>query len=169
MVVRLDAREIEDMVDKASENNPELEKSLEMFRKMDKDVFRGFVFDADPAHIQGTNLTNINISMPQEPFFRSMPPAFLSGAMAELLKNEPGVKIISDGFDTTQNGIDIGFIETNYTLKDIQGKAFTAYQKMVILQVSDGSVILTFTTPIDLKNKTLPFFDAIVESFELLD
>ncbi len=169
-VIRLEASEIEEMLGKAVETNPQMQGMADALKKMDKNIFRAFVFDTQLEHLHKSQITNLTIAVPQETIFKSMPPAFLAGALAEALPQQtPGLKVLSDGFDTTANGIEFGYIESQYTVKDLNGNNITALQKMVIFEIPDGSAILTFTTPIDLKEKTLPIFEAILETIQWLD
>lgn len=132
-------------------------------------MFRAFILDAQREHFRGNQVTNINITIPQDSLLQAMPPAFISGAMAEELpKQISGFQVIKDGFGTNKNGVEFGFIEANYAIKDARGTNLLVYQKLVFFEIADGSAMITLTTPRELKSLTLPIFDSIIETIKPL-
>ncbi|MCS6994634.1 MAG: hypothetical protein N2117_11620 [Anaerolineales bacterium] len=169
-VVRLDARELNQIISATGETNPQLKETLQALKGIDKNLFRVFVFDTQPEHVRGTQLTNINITVPSDAFFKSMSPAFLVELLAEGMPNQmKGYKVLNTGSGKNPNGVETGFIEAQQTLKDARGANVVVYQKIVLFQLADGNGVITFTTLFDLKSATLPIFDTIVESIRTLE
>lgn len=86
-----------------------VQENLNALKSMDEKTFRAFVFDGQREHIRGDQITNVNITVPQDSLFRAMPPAFIVGVLAEgLPKQISGYKVVKDGFDTNKNGVEMG-------------------------------------------------------------
>ncbi len=165
VVFHLEMEDLKTMGEKFSETNPEMKEMLAALRNVDKKLFRAMIIDTDRDHLANKQLPNITITVPQEAMFKNMPPAFLSGALASALPDiNPGIKVLSDGFDTTPSGVEIGFIESTLTANNPNGKRMTVYQKIVIFEIKNGVAMLTFTCPTDLKDTLLPAFDQMVNS-----
>ncbi len=169
IVFHLEMEDLKTMGEKFSETNPEMKEMLAALRNVDKKLFRAMIIDTDRDHLTGGQLPNITITVPQEAMFKNMPPAFLSGALAGALPDiNPGIKVLSDGFDTTPGGVEIGFIESTLTANNPNGKRITVYQKIVIFEIKNGVAMLTFTCPTNLQATLLPAFDEMVNSIKPL-
>lgn len=162
--------DISSMLDPMVDTNPGFQSALDSVKEMDPDTFRVMILDFNKGHYTKTSVTNVTVGMQTEGIYKTMPIEFLVSSTVEAMPNMiPGITIISNTWAETELGIEMGTIETNWAVRDINDQEIKVYQKMVMFQTDAGLIIVTFSSPLDLKDAVQADFNSIIESIRLLE
>jgi hypothetical protein len=159
--VRNDQPEYLDAFSLSEAASPLVQTALTDIQELDPNVFRLFVFDLQDGHILNGFVTNIRFFIDPEQTLT----LDTEGAIREIytsLPNAPSdATIKSASTFTTLNEIPAGIVELEMPHNTDEANT-TLYQKQVYLNLREGSLFIVFTTEINLKDATLPFFDTMV-------
>jgi len=167
LAVRINEQEYLDAWSLAEAADPAVQRSLTGIQNLDPNQFRLFAYDTQDGHIQGGFVTNINIIWDQSNDI-SLDETGLDTAVDSLVQTVPGVEITSAQITVTSSGIPIGVVTSNWPSQTtVDGATISITQKQVYLSAGTGSLVITFSTTVELKETTLPAFDSMIETIRL--
>jgi hypothetical protein len=167
LAVRIDQIEYYDAFSLPQAEDPSVQTALMDINDLDPNVFRLFIFDLQDGHVQNGFVNNVNVIWRQGESISLKTDEEIKATAEELPSVVPGLVVISSSISTTAANILTGVILSEITSQQSDGTTLNVFQKQVFLNVKDGLLVLTFTTGQDIKDATLPFFDAMIESIQL--
>jgi hypothetical protein len=168
LAVTLSQKDMQGIIGSLAQNGPTVEKAVEALKNLDPKVFRLFVFDVTPDDISDNFLSNINIALEQNPIVMKLPiNTMLTLNKQALSKSGLKITVLSSSAEETAAKLTIGVILAKQILRNEVGSPVTVYQKIVFFHTNTGVVAITFSTLPNMKDKTIPMFDQIIESIKL--
>jgi len=149
--------------------DPAIQRSLTSIQNQDPNQFRLFVLDTQEGHVQGGFVTNINILWNQNETITLDDFTYLDSVAAELPNAIPGAEVLSTELTTTSNNIPMGIVTLQWTTQTEEGATVTVFQKQVYFRLNAGSLVITLTTSNELMDTVLPAFDAMIETFAIVN
>jgi hypothetical protein len=168
--VTLDLTEdkIEDAFDPLRETNPDISPGmLSMAKQLLTDNTRFMALDTSTGHYSGDHMT-VAYSIFDENT-GNIPLGFLVDATAQALPQQlPNAEILSSGVTTNSNDVEFGVIELKLIMNDAAGNALTVYEKVLIFQNNDLTIMTVLATHEDLREAVMEHFNQIQDSISLL-
>jgi hypothetical protein len=165
--IRIDQLEYYDSFSLPQAADPLVQTALMDINDLDPKVYRLFIFDLQDGHLQNGFVNNINIIWNQGLSISLKTEDDINKTAEALPSIVPGLVVKSSDVSKTNSGIPIGVILSEITGQQQDGGELSLFQKQVILNVKEGTLVITFTTEQGIKDATLPFFDTLVESIQL--
>jgi hypothetical protein len=167
LAVRINEQEYLDAWSLAEAADPAVQRSLTGIQNLDPNQFRLFAYDTQDGHIQGGFVTNINVVWDPSNQI-SLDEAGLNAAVESLVQTVPGMDVTSAQITVTSSGIPIGVVTSDWPSQTtVDGATISITQKQVYLSAGTGSLVITFSTTVELKETTLPAFDSMIETIRL--
>jgi hypothetical protein len=165
--VRIDEQEYYDAFSLPVASDAAVQRALMNINTLDPKTFRLFVYDLQDGHMINGVITNINFVWNPEGNISLDGDAAIKPAADALKKSIPNLKVDSYSVSETANQIPIGIILSTIPGKTFEGTDVVLFEKQVYLNLPAGTLVISFTTNLDFKDATLPFFDTMVESLKI--
>lgn len=164
--VRIDQIEYYDAFSLPQAADPLVQTALMDINDMDPQRNRLFIFDLQDGHLQSGFINNVEVVLGVNSISLKTDDE-LEVLAASLPFAVPGLVVQSFSVSETASNIQIGIIVSEIGSQKEDGTELALYQKQILINVKSGMVVLTFTTEQGIKDATLPFFDAMIESIQL--
>jgi hypothetical protein len=165
--VRIDQLEYYDAFSLPQAADPNLQTALMQINSLDPKIHRLFIFDLQDGHLQSGFVNNVNIVLNAGSSISLKTDDEIKATAAALPQAVPGLVVQSSAVTETASGILLGVILSDLNSEKEDGTKLALFQKQVLLNVKGGVLVITFTTEQGIKDATLPFFDAMIESIQL--
>lgn len=149
--------------------NPAIQRSLNAINSQDADIFRLFMLDINEEHIDGGFVTNINLVWDQQMEATFVTDSDIKAIAAVLPNSLKNTEIVSPEVKTTKNEIPYGIITARTPALTQEGANIVIYQKLIYFDLPLGTLNITLSTTEKWRETIEPSFDAIVESFIVLE
>jgi hypothetical protein len=169
LAVRVNAPEFEEALQLPEAANPAIQASLASIKEQDPNVFRLFMLDVAEEHIDGGFVTNINLVWDPQMEVSFADDTDLKTLAASLPASLPDSEVIGTEIKTTTNETTYGVITTRTPSTTQDGTKIVMYQTLTFFDLSVGTLNITLTTTETWQNTVEPSFDAILESFIVLE
>lgn len=169
LTMRVNAPEFDTISLRPEAANPAIQRSLNVIKNQDPNIFRLFILDGNVDHIDGGFVTNINVLWDQQLETSSLNQEEIKALADELANSLGGSEILATEIHSTKNGIPYGLITTRTTALTQDGVNVTVMQKLIFFDVPVGTLNITFSTTDKWLETLEPSFDSIVESFIILE
>ncbi len=149
------------------EQEQNISKLIESAKNADtKNMIRVFGFNLKAQ--QGVYTPNINISYDTNPLLKTAPLKDVLNATVAYYPSM-GIQVISSEVKQTSSGMEIGEIQTEWTMNVTGNQQVNLHQKQIFFKSGEGVAIITFST---VKNATVDLngdVNKIIDSIQLLD
>ena len=149
--------------------NPAMQRSLSSIENMNPDELRLFVLDIQAGHAEIDFITNINFYWDETNDMSLETDEDLKAEVAALPKVLAGLEVTASELSATAGGIPIGVITSKTPITTLDGVNIELSQKMVFVKTNIGILTITLSTIEELKQAVLPQFDAIIETFTIVN
>jgi len=147
-------------------NNPAIQRSLETIQALDPNLFRLFALDLNEEHIDGGFVTNINVLWDAQQELSLDDKSDLEEIAAALPGTIHGVVV---DVQPTKNNLPYGMIITQTPATTADGVSIVIYQKQVFFDLKIGTLSITLSTTGKWRETVEPSFDAVIDSFVILE
>lgn len=169
LAVRVNAPEFEEALQLPEAANPAIQASLASIKEQDPNVFRLFMLDVAEEHIDGGFVTNINLVWDPQMEVSFADDTDLKTLAASLPASLPDSEVTGTEIKTTTNETTYGVITTRTPSTTQDGTKIVMYQTLTFFDLSVGTLNITLTTTETWQKTVEPSFDAILESFIVLE
>jgi hypothetical protein len=169
LAVRVNAPEFEEALQLPEAANPAIQASLASIKEQDPNVFRLFMLDVAEEHIDGGFVTNINLVWDPQMEVSFADDTDLKTLAASLPASLPDSEVTGTEIKTTTNETTYGVITTRTPSTTQDGTKIVMYQTLTFFDLSVGTLNITLTTTETWQETVAPSFDAIIESFLVLE
>jgi hypothetical protein len=168
LALRINEQEYNDALTLAEAADPNIQETLLGIKTQDPNTFRLLAIDTQDGHIQSEFVTDIHFIWDEQMSFDSIEDL---QAIAEELPNAPTAfrfEVTTVQTIIAPNRIQFGVIEAKSSFTNTSGDEVNIYQKLVFFKGKTGTQSIIFTTTDGLKETTLPAFDAMLETINLI-
>lgn len=168
LVVRVNEQEYNDALTLAEAADPNIQETLLGIKTQDPNTFRLLAIDTQDGHVQSGFVTDIHFIWDEQTTFDSIEDL---QAIAEELPNAPTAfkfEVTTVQTIIAPNGIQFGMIEARSSFTNASGDEVSIYQKQVFFKAKNGIQSIVLTTVDGLKETSLPAFDAMLETINLM-
>lgn len=169
LAVRVNAPEFEEALQLPEAANPAIQASLASIKEQDPNVFRLFMLDVAEEHIDGGFVTNINLVWDPQMEVSFADDTDLKTLAASLPASLKDSEVTGTEIKTTTNETTYGVITTRTPSTTQDGTKIVMYQTLTFFDLSVGTLNITLTTTETWQKTVEPSFDAIIESFLVLE
>lgn len=169
LAVRVNAPEFEEALQLPEAASPAIQASLASIKEQDPNVFRLFMLDVAEEHIDGGFVTNINLVWDPQMEVSFADDTDLKTLAASLPASLPDSEVTGTEIKTTTNETTYGVITTRTPSTTQDGTKIVMYQTLTFFDLSVGTLNITLTTTETWQKTVEPSFDAIIESFLVLE
>jgi len=169
LAVRINAPEYEIVLASPDTADPAIQRSLTTIKNQDPNVFRLFMLDVAPEHIDGGFVTNVNLVWDQQMEVSLADDTDIKGIAATLPTTLQGAEVTSMGLNLTGNETPYGVITARTPAFTQDGSAIVVIQKLVFFDLPVGTLTITLSTTEKWQSTVEPSFDEFVESFIVLE
>lgn len=168
-VLPLGADDIAEIMDKVSEENPDLKESAEAFKRLDPDVIRVIALHKDSKYMVNGFGTNLSVTAIKDNLMASMPVTFVTGAMEEQLERG-GATIIEQEelFVTSASGVEVGVIEFIQDAPTSTGKTVRVQSRLLVFQSGKTLILVQLAVPQKFAKELFPIMKDVANSITLL-
>jgi hypothetical protein len=168
VTLNLTEDKIDNAFDPLRETNPDISPGmLNMAKQLLTDNTRFMALDTNTGHYSGDQMTAAYSVIDMQT--GNIPLRFLVDATAQALpKQLPSAELVSSEVTTNSNDVQLGVIELKLVMNDVAGNALTVYEKMLIFQNNDLTIITVLVTHEDLRIAVMEHFNHIQDSISLL-
>jgi hypothetical protein len=149
-------------------SDPALQSSFSSIQDKDPDVSRLFAFDIREGHIRSEVVTSVNLIWDQQAQISFDNEDDLQAIAADLPASVEGLTVYATEIVTSSDGTMHGEIQSEIAGLNASGGQVTLYQKMIIFNLKTGTLIITFTTEIEVPEATLSMFDGMIASLSIV-
>jgi hypothetical protein len=169
-VVPLSSGDISNILDRLSEENPQLKDTAAAFAQLDPDVIRVIAINEDTKYLFNGFSTNLTITAVEDKLMSSMPLDFVTGAVEESLKPGGATIIENQEFASSNaNGVEIGTIEFQQTAPTAAGTSVPVHSKLLIFQSGSKLIMIQLTTPKQFAKDLFPVLEQIKDTIKLIE
>ena len=170
IVIPITADDLSEMIDKVAKTNPELSNAVKALQNLDSDVIRMVALNEDSKYIQNGFATNLTVTAFEDQVMSAMPLAFVT-AMLEGGLEDNGATVLTSGANITESeeGVEIGIIETEQSIVTVSGSTATVYSKYLVFQANGKLIMIQLATPMQFRDELGIILDDIAKSIKLLD
>ncbi|MFM8367932.1 MAG: hypothetical protein ACKOBD_04150 [Chloroflexota bacterium] len=169
MVVRINAPEYDIALVSPEASDPAIQRSLTTIKNQDPNVFRLFMLDVAPEHIDGGFVTNVNLVWDQQMEVSLLDDVDLKGLAATLPTSLKDAEVKSTELKTTKNEVGYGIITATTPAFTQEGVQVTIFQKLAFFDLPTGTLIVTLSTTEKWQSTVEPSFDEFLQSFIVLE
>ena len=169
MVVRINAPEYDIALVSPEASDPAIQLSLTTIKNQDPNVFRLFMLDVAPEHIDGGFVTNVNLVWDQQMEVSLLDDVDLKGLAATLPTSLKDAEVKSTELKTTKNEVAYGIITATTPAFTQEGVQVTIFQKLAFFDLPTGTLIVTLSTTEKWQSTVEPSFDEFLQSFIVLE
>ncbi len=168
LAVRINAPEYDAALQLPETEDPAIKNSLAVIKEQDPNVFRLFMLDTNPEHIDEGFVTNINLVWDQQ-----MEAAFTNaGDLNTIAESLPtslhNSKVDSVALRNTANQTPYGVITLQTSATTQTGVDIVIYQKLAFFDLPTGTLSITLSTTEKWQETVEPSFDELLNSFVAL-
>jgi hypothetical protein len=157
IVIPIQKDELDAVIQKLSQENPNLVDSAKAFQDLDPKVIRMVALNGNTDYFINGYASNLNISAIDDATLSAFPLSFISGALEESFKQQ-GMTVLTEGLNTIENsdGVEMEYIDLEQDFGGVK------IQQRMLLFKSDGKLIMITVS-------TIPQFkDAIFEQAKVI-
>lgn len=169
LAVRINAPEYDTAVLLPETSDPAVQRSLATIKNQDPNVFRLFMLDIAEEHLEGGFVTNVNLVWDQQMEVSLSDDTDIKGLAATLPASMKDSEVIGTELKTTKNDIPYGIITTRTPAFTQDGVSIVVFQKLIFFNLPVGTLNITLSTTETWQETVEPSFDAIIESFIVLE
>ena len=169
LAVRINAPEYDEALQLPEAANPAIQGSLDAIKEQDPSVFRLFMLDIAEEHIEGGFVTNVNLVWDPQMEVSFADDTDLKTLAASLPASLKDSEVTGTELKTTKNETPYGVITTSTPSTTQDGTSVVIFQTLTFFDLPVGTLSLTLTTTETLQATVEPSFDAILESFIVLE
>lgn len=148
-------------------SNPAIQNQLGLIQKQDPDHFRLFAFDFNEERIDSGFVTNINFLWDDAANLSTE--ENLVKAANEYLQAFPGAEILETKATVLSNKTPVGLVKFKTSVTTLEGAEIFIIQKQAFLALPQGILVITLSTAESQIEFVEPLFDAMLETFSLVD
>jgi hypothetical protein len=149
-------------------SNPAFQRSLGSVQDQDPERFRLFLFDESEEHIDGGFVTNVNFLWNEQEV--SLEDETDLMALADALPDSlPGSEVLTVEIRPLENGTKIGIVTSRLEAVTLDDVAVVLFQKQVFIDLPVGTLAITLSTTETWRETVEPSFDAMLETFTLVN
>jgi hypothetical protein len=169
-ILPLSAEDIGDIMDRASTENPDLQKAVEAFKQLNPDVIRVIAINEDSKFIYRDFSTNLSVTALQNELLSQMPVAFVTGVLeSQLEKGGATIVPVENLVITNSNGVEIGLLEFKQSAPTTSGATITAQSRVLVFQTGHALINIQLATPEQFTGELFPVLDEIAASIKVLE
>ena len=168
LTLRINAPEYDAAVLLPETASPAVQQTLATIKKQDPNVFRLFMLDLAEEHLASSFVTNINLVWDQQTELSLTDDTDLKALAAALPTSLKDAEVISTEIEATSTAIPYGVISIRTPAFTQDGAQIVIYQKLVYLDLPVGVLNITLSVPETWQATVEPSFDAIIDSFIVL-
>lgn len=159
---------MDSVFDSFEQSNPEFSQStLNVAKQLLTENTRVMALDTNTGHYSGDHMTAAYSIMDEQT--GKFPLGILVDATVQSVPQQlPNVGIISSGVTTNSNDVEMGVIELTLGVWDATGNVKTVYERMLIFQNNDLTIIAVLVTHETLREAVMEQFIQIQDSISLL-
>lgn len=169
LALRIDSPEYDAALTLPEVSNPAIQRSLSTIQAQDPDVFRLFALDVNEEHLDGGFVTNINLVWDQQEKLSLPNDARLAEIADALPSAVEGTEVLYFEVRTSQSGVPYGVITSQMRGVTQDGTNLVIRQKMVFFDLPVGALSITLSTTETLLETIEPSFDAMIETFVVME
>ena len=156
--------DLDAMLEKLADENPDLAKSAEAFKDLDANVVLMVALNSNIDYLANGYTSNINITALEDPMLAAMPLSFITGALEESFKQQ-GMKVLTTGVNTIDNvhGLTAEYIDVEQNLSGLK-----VQQRLIVFQTNNKLIMITVSTPPQFKDEIFKMAEEIGVSIEIL-
>jgi hypothetical protein len=165
IVIPFDKDDLDLMIDKLAEQDPNIASAAEAFKNLDPNALRMAALNSNRKYVTEGYGSNITIAAIEDKTFSVMPLSFITGVLEESFKQQ-GMKVLTTGVNTIENthGVEVEYIDVE---QNIAGKH--AQQHVIMFQSGGNLILITVTTLPQFKEEVFQMGDRIGASIEYLE
>ena len=163
MIIPVGKDDLDGMLTKLGNENPDLAKSAEAFKDLDPNVVRMVALNSNPDYLTNGYASNINITALEDPMLSAMPLAFITGALEESFTQQ-GMKVLTTGVNVIDNvhGVDVEYIDIEQNLAGVK-----IQQRLIVFQVNQKLIMITVSAVPQFKDEIFKLADETGASIEI--
>ena len=169
LALRINAPEYEIVLALPETSDPAIQRSLTTIKNQDPNVFRLFLLDVAPEHIDGGFVTNVNLVWDQQMEVSLANDADLKGIAATLPASLKGAEVTSIALNMTEKETPYGLITARTPAFTQDGAEIVVIQKLVFFDLPTGTLTVTLSTTEKWQSTVEPSFDEFLQSFIVLE
>ena len=168
LTMRINAPEFDTVSLKPEASNPAIQRSLNVIKNQDPNIFRLFLLDGNVEHIDGGFVTNINILWDQSLETPSLNQEEIKALANDLAQSLNGAEILATETRATKNGTPYGLISTRMPALTQDGVNVTVMQHLIFFDIPVGTLNITLSTTNTWLDAVTPSLDEMIESVIIL-
>jgi hypothetical protein len=169
LAVRINAPEYDAALQLPEAANPAIQGSLASIKEQDPNVFRLFMLDLAEEHIDSGFVTNINLVWDPQMEVSFADDTDLKTLAASLPASLKDSEVTGTELKATKNETPYGVITTRTPSTTQDGTSIVILQRLTYFDLPVGTLNITLTTTETWQETVEPSFDAILESFIVLE
>lgn len=169
LAVRINAPEYETALQLPEVANPAIQGSLAAIKNQDPNVFRLFMLDIAEEHIDGGFVTNVNLVWDPQMEVSFADDTDLKTLATSLPASLKDSEVTGTELKATKNETPYGVITTRTPSVTQDGTSIVIFQTLTFFDLPVGTLSMTLTTTKTWQETVEPSFDAILESFIVLE
>ena len=169
LALRINAPEYEIVLALPETSDPAIQRSLTTIKDQDPNVFRLFLLDVAPEHIDGGFVTNVNLVWDQQMEVSLANDVDLKGIAATLPASLKGAEVTSIALNMTDKETPYGLITARTPAFTQDGAEIVVIQKLVFFDLPTGTLTVTLSTTEKWQSTVEPSFDEFLQSFIVLE
>jgi hypothetical protein len=164
IIIPLDKNDLDIMLDKLEDENPDLASVAEAFKNLDSKVLRMAALNSNRKYVTEGYGSNITIAAIEDKTLSVMPLSFTTGVLEESFKQQ-GMQVLTKGVNTIENvnGVDVEYLDVEQA---VTGKP--VQQHVIVFQSGGNLIIITVTTLQEFKDEVFQMGDQMGASIEFL-
>lgn len=169
LAVRINSPEYDEALLLPEATNPAIQGSLASIKEQDPSVFRLFMLDIAEEHIDGGFVTNVNLVWDPQMEVSFADDTDLKTLAASLPASLKDSEVTGTELRATKNETPYGVITTRTPSTAQDGTSIMIFQTLTFFDLPVGTLSITLSTTETLQETVEPSFDAILESFIVLE
>ena len=169
LAVRINSPEYDEALLLPEATNPAIQGSLASIKEQDPSVFRLFMLDIAEEHIDGGFVTNVNLVWDPQMEVSFADDTDLKTLAASLPASLKDSEVTGTELKATKNETPYGVITTRTPSTAQDGTSIMIFQTLTFFDLPVGTLSITLSTTETLQATVEPSFDAILESFIVLE
>jgi hypothetical protein len=150
-------------------SDPALQRAFNTVQDQDPEVIRLVAFDIREGQILNGVVTNVNLTWDRQLEISFDSEEDLQAVADDLSSAVEGLTVYASEIVIPQFGDIHGEIQSEIEGLNADGQPVTLYQKMVIFNLETGTLIVTFTSEIEVTEETLSMFEATIASLRTVE
>ena len=169
LAVRINAPEYDEALQLPEAANPAIQGSLASIKEQDPSVFRLFMLDIAEEHLDGGFVTNVNLVWDPQMEVSFADDTDLKTLAASLPASLKDSEVTGTELKATKNETPYGVITTRTPSTTQDGTSIIIFQTLTFFDLPVGTLSITLSTTETWQETVEPSFDAILESFIVLE